>query len=195
MDYDFLRLSTALRIASTSARSWGRPDASLAAIRSSLEMKTAVSPGSIDASTRRCQADSKPTPGISVRISTAAGARPIWRKGPGSAKSAGVNSPRGAPNCGSAAYTALAFSWSGLTQISRSLVARGCAWIDTACAPTTRYLTLWAFKADKSSLKSESIRCGALHFILLSGQLRHCGYSFCDGATLPVSVFLRLNLI
>jgi len=123
------RDSAALRIASTSARSCALPLASFAAIRSSREMKLAFSPldASTRSSTRRGHAASNSTPGIAVRISTLTGALPIRKNGPGSAKSAGVKPCSGAPNSARAVKTALAFSASAFTRMSRSLVARGCA--------------------------------------------------------------------
>jgi len=54
------------------------------------------------------------------------------KNGPGSAKSAEVRPSSGAPNSAKAAKTAFALSGSAFTRMSRSLVARGCAWIATA---------------------------------------------------------------
>src|ERR1700690_2899222 len=60
-------------------------------------------------------------------------------------------------------------------KISRSLVARGCAWNETAYPPTTRYITLWALKRDKSSFGNRA-------------------HAFMGGPTLPVAIFVSLHL-
>ncbi len=73
-----LSLSCALRMASASARSCGRPAASFEAIRSSAEMKFAFNPVALSTtiSTRRSHAASKSTPGMAGRISKPFGSRP-----------------------------------------------------------------------------------------------------------------------
>jgi len=89
----------------------------------------------------------------------------------------------------------LRFSRSGLIQISRSFVARGCACIDTAYAPTTRYLTLCAFKTDKSSLKSGYIRRLALQCVHSLSQFANCVHPLVHRPALPVAIFFRLDLV
>ena len=81
----------ALRIASASARSCGRPDASLDAMRSSAEMKFAFRSVdvSITVSTRLSHAASKSTPGMAGRISKPFGSRPKRKKLLRSVKSSG----------------------------------------------------------------------------------------------------------
>jgi hypothetical protein len=71
----FVSLCAAARMSSTSPRSRIRPEASFAAIRSSLEMKNALRRvlASITLSTRRSHAASKSTPGMSGRISMPCG--------------------------------------------------------------------------------------------------------------------------
>src|ERR1700733_3693855 len=78
---------------------------------------------------------------------------------------------------------------------SRSLVARGCAWNERAYPPTMRYLTLWALKTDKSSLKSSNIRDRALHRISSKSDLRNRIHPFMHGPALPIPVFIRLHFI
>src|ERR1700691_4973504 len=79
--------------------------------------------------------------------------------------------------------------------MSRSFVARGCACADTACAPTIRYLTLWAFKTDKSSLKSGYIPYRALHRILFLSNFRNRCHPLMQGSALPIAIFVRLDLV
>src|SRR5205807_5083848 len=93
----------------------------------------------------------------------------------------------GAPNSPNAAKAALPFSGSALIRISRSLVARGRAWNETAYPPTTRYLTWWAFNADKSSLKS-GYTSVSLHAVKLEGQLHHRTEPFARGQALPLPI-------
>ena len=86
------------------------------------------------------------------------------RKNPsGSVRSFAVISAIGAPNLAKAACADFAFWGSGPMRTSISLVARGCAWKDTAYPPTTKYLTPWALNVDKSSLKSWNIGQLPLH--------------------------------
>src|SRR5437588_6205837 len=99
-------------------------------------------------------------------------------------RSCALRSSSGAPNSPNAAKAALPFSGSALIRISRSLVARGRAWNETAYPPTTRYLTWWAFNADKSSLKS-GYTSVSLHAVKLEGQLHYGAEPFARGQALP----------
>jgi len=98
-------LCAAFRIASASATSCGRPDASFDTMRSSAEMKFAFKPvaGSITLSTRLSHAASKSTPGISGRMSKPFGSRPKRKKLRRSANSSGRIPWSAAPNSASAA--------------------------------------------------------------------------------------------
>jgi len=99
-------------MASTSARSCGRPDANFEAMRSSAEMKFAFKPraGSTTVSTRLAHAASKSTPGMSGRIPTPRGSRPNRRKLLRSMKSSGRTPWSVAPNSASAACVACALA-------------------------------------------------------------------------------------
>src|SRR6202142_4245086 len=79
-------------------------------------------------------------------------------------------------------------------KISRSLVARGCAWNETAYPPTTRYLTLWALKRDKSSLKSWNIQGRFLQSVSCKSDFGNRAHAFMGGPTLPVAIFVSLHL-
>src|SRR5208283_2066233 len=67
--------------------------------------------------------------------------------------------------------------------------------METAYAPTTRYLTRCAFKVDKSSLKSECIRSHTLHPIALFRQFRNGGHALMHGSALPVPVFVGFHFV
>src|ERR1017187_9593484 len=78
---------------------------------------------------------------------------------------------------------------------SRSLVALGWACKDTACLPTIRYLTLWALKDDKRSLKSGYSDRLAFHRINVKRQLRNGVHAFPDRPASPVPVFVSLHFL
>src|SRR3954468_7832638 len=71
----------------------------------------------------------------------------------------------------------------------------GCACIETAQAPTARYLTRCAFKADKNSLKSGYIRSAALHRVVFPCQFGNRRDTFVHGAALPIAVLVRFHLV
>src|SRR5580698_859679 len=79
-------------------------------------------------------------------------------------------------------------------KTSRSLVARGSAWTPTAYPPTTRYLTSWAFKADKSSFRSWAIKADSFETVSGDAQFRDGCEPVTRRNTLPVPVGLRLLL-
>ena len=64
--------------------------------------------------------------------SVIAGGVPMRKKEPLSVKSSGFSPSSGTPNLASARDSAAALALSGLTRMSRSLVARGCACSETA---------------------------------------------------------------
>src|SRR5205809_40356 len=58
-----------------------------------------------------------------------------------------------------------------------------------------RYLTLWALKMDKSSLKSGYIRGRALHRVSGKGDFGNRVHPLMHGPTLPVPIFVGLHFI
>jgi hypothetical protein len=60
---------------------------------------------------------------------------------------------------------------------------------------TRRPVRLWAFKADKSSLKSGYIRYLALHRVQVLSNLRNRSHPLMSRAALPITVFVGLRLI
>src|ERR1700733_9772892 len=67
--------------------------------------------------------------------------------------------------------------------------------METAWAPTTRYLTRCAFKVDKSSLKSECIRPHTLHLVALFRKFPNGSQPLMHGPALPVPIFVGFHFI
>ena len=57
------------------------------------------------------------------------------------------------------------------------------------------FFALWAWKADKRSLKSWNIRGRALHRVSGKGDFRNCVHPFIHGPTLPVAIFVGLHFL
>src|SRR3990172_1026706 len=79
---------------------------------------------------------------------------PIWKTIPAFVRSAGESWSSGAPKRPRAAWARDALSGLAFTQMSRSFVKRGSAWIASACPPTRRYSTPAMFNSANRSLKS-----------------------------------------
>src|SRR3990172_10219543 len=79
---------------------------------------------------------------------------PIWKTIPAFVRSAGESWSSGAPKRPRAAWARDALSGPAFTQMSRSFVKRGSAWIASACPPTSRYSAPAAFNSANRSLKS-----------------------------------------
>src|SRR5712671_6200354 len=63
----------------------------------------------------------------------------------------------------------------------------------TACPPMTRYFTLWAFKTDKRSLKSENM--DAFRGVGLGRQFGGGRQSHMGGLALPIGILIGFDLI
>ena len=64
----------------------------------------------------------------------------------------------------------------------------------TAYPPTTRYSTLWAFKADKSSFRSWAIKADSLEAVGCNAEFGDSGEPVAGGNTLPIPIGLCLLL-
>jgi len=58
-----------------------------------------------------------------------------------------------------------------------------------------RYLTLWALKADKSSLKSSNIRSRFLQGVSSAGDFGNGAHALMDEPTLPVPIFVSPHFL
>ena len=61
--------------------------------------------------------------------------------------------------------------------------------------PTSRYLTFWALKVDKSSLKSSNIECRFPRSVSRKGKLSNRAHAFMSGQFLPVPILIGLHSI
>lgn len=144
-------------ISATSARSFGRPDATLFARRCSRPKKCISSP-STWAVRRPGHASENCTPSTLVITSIRKGGTPSVAMRSGIENSSICCANPVNPNSPSAAQTRCAFSREGSTQKSISPVARGRPCAAKAWAPTTKYLTPWALNKLINSLHSTG-RC------------------------------------
>jgi hypothetical protein len=106
-----------------------------------------------------------------------------------------MNVAEGSAETGQRHIGRLRVGWISFYNRSRSLVARGCAWNETAYPPTTRDLTLWALKTDKSSLKPSNIEARFLQGVSCASEFSNGAHAFMDGPALPVPIFVSFHFL